>query len=188
MEKIITFLGNIYLLFGFMVGILSYFYSIRQYKYAKAHNIQYQTNAEKNDKTKKPKLVNVKSNLTQYIDVDEINKGISCPTLNFLNTKKEEPIILTEDRVIIGRSKTDDIIIDNPKVSRSHCVITKINEKYFLELSALKNPILINGRKLTNKKAELTDGDTISLINANILFKFSFPKASIDYDINSSVG
>lgn len=188
MEKIITFLGNIYILFGFLIGILSYFYSIRQYKYAKSHNIQYQKNAEKKDKPKKSNLVHVKSNLTKYIDVDEINKGISCPSINFLNTKKTEPIILTEDRIIIGRSKTDDIIIDNPNVSRSHCVITKKNERYFLELSALKNPILLNGRRLTNKKAELTDGDTISLLNANILFKFSFPKTPIDYDVNSSVG
>ena len=187
MEKIITLLGNIYILFCFAVGIVSYYYLIRQYKYTKSYYIQQYKSIEKKNEQQKQKLVHVKSNLTQYLDSDAINKGMNCPVINFINTKKIKPIILTEDKIIIGRSKTDDIIIDNPNVSRSHCVITKKNEKYFLELSALKNPILLNGKKLTGKSEELSDGDTISLVNANILFEFNFPKVSIDYDTNSSM-
>lgn len=173
MERIITFLGRSYILFGFIVGIISYYNSIRQYKYNKTY---YTQQSEKKDHTKKKKLPHVKSNITQYIDTDEINKEINCPIITFINTKKMEPIRLTEDKIIIGRSKTDDIIIDNPNVSRSHCVIFKKNEKYFLELSAVKNPIYINGKKMIKTQEELADGDIISIVNANISFNFIIPK------------
>lgn len=176
MEGIITFLGRSYILFGFIVGILSYYYSIRQYKYNK---IYYTRQSGKKRQAKKEKLSHVKSNMTQYIDTNELNKEINCPIITFINTKKTEPIRLTEDKIIIGRSKTDDIIIDNPNVSRSHCVIFKKNKKYFLELSATKNPIYINGKKMIKSQEELADGDTISLVNANISFNFIIPKMSI---------
>ncbi len=169
MEKIITFLGNIYIVFGFIVGGISYYYLFRQYK------LYYLSGTTKNNKSKKNHSVQIKSNITQYIDSDAVNKEINSPTLILLNTKKQKSIRLVEDRTIIGRSKTDDIVINDKKVSRSHFVITKTNKQYYLKLSAVKNPILLNDKKLTEKGEKLKNGDIISLVNANISFEFSLP-------------
>ena len=92
MEKIITFLGCLYILFGFIVGILSYYYSIRQYKYNKTYCNQ---QSEKRDHIKKEKLSHVKSNMTQYIDTNEINRELNYPIITFINTKRTEPIRIT---------------------------------------------------------------------------------------------
>lgn len=173
MEKIISLLGYVYILLGFTVGIISYYYLIRQYKYTKAYYTQQHEKAKKINKIRKHPLV--KSNITQYIDTDEINETMDCPFLDFLTAEKIKPIRITEEETIIGRSKTDDIIIDNPNVSRSHCVITKDNKKYFIKLTAPKNPILLNGKNVAIESEELMDGDTILMVNANIKFRFNMP-------------
>lgn len=172
MEKMIGVLGYIYIAFGFVVGISSYYYSLRQYKTNKLYYTQHKGKIKKNDQyIKKP--VRIKSNITQYLDTNVINKELNYPIIHFINTKNKESIRIGENRTIIGRGKTDDIVIDDPKVSRSHCVITKSRGKYYIRLTALKNPILLNNKKVTENKELLTDGDIITLVNANILFKFS---------------
>ena len=165
---------------------MAYYHLIRQYKYSKLNYIKHQS-ADEEANSEKNHSVYIKSNITRGIDSDTINKEINYPIIKFINTKKAKSIRLEKDRIIIGRSPTDDIVIDDDQVSRSHCEIININGQYYLIISAVKNPILLNDKKVT-KEERLMDGDIICLENANILFKFTLPKISIDYDVNSSVG
>lgn len=187
MGKMIGVFGYIYIIFGFLVGFYSYYYLIRQYKATKLYYVRHKGKVKKNNKYTKTQPVRIKSNITQYIDTDMINKQINYPSIQFINTKKEESIRIGENRTIIGRGKTDDIVIDDPKVSRSHCVIIKSRGQYYIKLTALKNPILLNNQKITDRKELLADGDIITLVNANILFKFSLPAIDDSIEIKNIV-
>ena len=62
----------------------------------------------------------------------------------------------------IGRSKTNDIVMEDPTVSRSHAKISFENDKYWIEDLGSKNKTYLNNKELKNK-TELKDGDIVSI-------------------------
>jgi pSer/pThr/pTyr-binding forkhead associated (FHA) protein/outer membrane protein assembly factor BamB len=84
--------------------------------------------------------------------------------LLLLKKKEEilgEYVLKRKDKVFIGKKKTNDIVINDPLVSDSHCTIILNNNKYYIKDQNTICGIKINGRVVAGK--ELSDGDNISI-------------------------
>jgi len=68
---------------------------------------------------------------------------------------------LNQERLSIGRKKTNDIVIDNLTVSGVHAYILTIGEDSFLEDANSTNGSLVNANPV--KKHALLDGDVIEI-------------------------
>lgn len=69
-----------------------------------------------------------------------------------------------QDRILIGRLETCDLILDEMTVSRIHAGITFNDSKYVLANLTTSNVLTLNGRVLTPEESDvLTEGDTIQI-------------------------
>lgn len=74
--------------------------------------------------------------------------------------KKKIPVLFWENT--IGRAKSSDIIIEDPTVSRNHCVLLRRKEGWFVSDVGSKSGTKVNGRRTnTRKKIEIDDEITI---------------------------
>jgi pSer/pThr/pTyr-binding forkhead associated (FHA) protein len=74
-----------------------------------------------------------------------------------------------KDIVNVGRSRDNDITLDNLAVSRSHCRIRKIDEKFILTDLNSANGTYVNGVKIT--KTQVMDEDVISIGKHKLVFQ-----------------
>ena len=70
----------------------------------------------------------------------------------------------------IGKSKSNDIVLPVPAVSRFHAVIAKKRNEWIITDTFSKNGILINGNKVEGKAA-LNDGDVIEIGSIPLVFQ-----------------
>lgn len=164
-----------FILIEIVIIILTYYYLIKQYNYIRKHNTKQQEHSKIfKEAQKEATLQNiVVSNMTAIIDQHALDKEINHPTLYFyLDNKEIKSVSLCGEKTFIGRGMSDDIFINEPTVSRSQCFITKETDKYYINLSKMNNPISINKIKCTKEKAELSDGDLVSMGNGKICFVF----------------
>lgn len=69
-----------------------------------------------------------------------------------------------QDRILLGRLDTCDVVLDHPTVSRIHAAINFIESRYFLVNLSSSNPLTLNGRLLESQEDDvLAAGDTIQL-------------------------
>lgn len=80
---------------------------------------------------------------------------------------KEYPIKYRETS--IGRSKTCDIVLDSPTVSKLHAVIVCAKDGWYIADSS-GSATTVNGMKV-NKRADIAGGDKIGLGNALVVFE-----------------
>ena len=67
-------------------------------------------------------------------------------------------------RITLGRSRVNDIVLDDKLVSRRHAVIQKIKDDYFLEDLASTNGTFVNGQRVPSRSyVHLSLSDTIRL-------------------------
>jgi hypothetical protein len=92
----------------------------------------------------------------------------SVPIVLYLERDGEEPIRIERERFIIGRGPTCDLIIDSPRVSREHVVLTREGVRYFIEDLNSSNGTWLGEERLT--KREIESGDLISLGNEPVTF------------------
>jgi predicted component of type VI protein secretion system len=72
-------------------------------------------------------------------------------------------IVLDKAVVLIGRQSDCDVILDNSrKVSRRHCAIAQVNERYLIRDLESMNGVTVNGNRV-KREAPLEVGDEISL-------------------------
>ena len=78
--------------------------------------------------------------------------------------------LIRKGHYLIGRSRTNDVIIDDPTVSRKHAEIIYKNDEFWIQDLGSKNKTYINGKKLTSL-SKLRDSDTvvISFYSFNLL-------------------
>ncbi len=69
---------------------------------------------------------------------------------------------LNKDIVALGRDITNDIVINDPEVSRHHCRMTRTPSGYTLEDLGSTNGTFINGQRVTGARP-LVNGDMIGL-------------------------
>ena len=67
-------------------------------------------------------------------------------------------------KIKMGRDKSNNIVVDDKMVSRSHCLIQKIKEDYFIKDLNSSNGTYVNALRVpTNKYVKLEKGDIIRL-------------------------
>ena len=82
---------------------------------------------------------------------------------------------ILEGRNTIGSSSSNDISIQDTKVSGTHGVILYKGNKFYLTDELSTNGTLHNGKELVPRDAyELKDGDEIVVGDTNLLFKKAF--------------
>ncbi len=80
-----------------------------------------------------------------------------------------ESIQLDKDTMIIGRSRTCDVVIPSAKVSRQHASVSRINGDYYIEDLGSANGVWGNGEKVT--RAKIAHGDTFTISDETLLFE-----------------
>jgi pSer/pThr/pTyr-binding forkhead associated (FHA) protein len=92
-------------------------------------------------------------------------------TLKLKDTQLEE-FNLDKDQINIGRSKENDIVIDNIAVSRRHAQIErKGGTSYFLRDLNSANGTFLNGGQIDANDHELRDGDAIGIAKFALLIQ-----------------
>ena len=82
-----------------------------------------------------------------------------------------QPLILDRKRINIGRSKRNDLIIDEPAISGFHATVECRNISFYLEDQRSTNGTMLNDRRLeANDPVRLKSGDCISF--ARYRFRF----------------
>lgn len=92
------------------------------------------------------------------------------PLVTLLNSDTGEklPVLFWENS--IGRSKASDIVVDDPAVSRNHCVLLRRSEGWFVTDTDSKSGTYVNGKKIRGRTQILID-DVIGVGNSEFTFK-----------------
>lgn len=80
----------------------------------------------------------------------------------------DQTIYLDEPVVSIGRLLTNDISLDDPFVSRQHCLIRNEGEQYFIEDLNSANGTYVNSKQVT--ESLLSEGSLIRIGSSKFLF------------------
>jgi len=76
---------------------------------------------------------------------------------------------LTDERVVLGRSRECDITVDDPNVSRRHAEIRRENGSYWIIDLNSTNGVEVNGERI--ERARLTHSDTIVIGKTELTFE-----------------
>ncbi len=76
--------------------------------------------------------------------------------------KQLNTFALTAGSMVIGRSKTCDLQLDDPDISRKHATLREENGRYLLSDAESRNGVLIKGKRIT-KETEIKDGDEMDI-------------------------
>ena len=92
------------------------------------------------------------------------------PLVLLQNTESGEkiPVIFWENS--IGRASRSDIAVDDPAVSRNHCVLLRRKAGWFITDTGSKSGTYINGRKIKYRTQVRID-DEITIGNSTFVFK-----------------
>jgi ABC-type multidrug transport system ATPase subunit/pSer/pThr/pTyr-binding forkhead associated (FHA) protein len=82
--------------------------------------------------------------------------------------------------IIIGRSESADVLINNSQISRNHSKITKIDNKYFIEDLGSMNGTFVNGQRISGKR-QIGSDDSI------IIGRIRFTLGGLTIDISKEV-
>lgn len=88
--------------------------------------------------------------------------------LDNLNTRDQIPVMYWENS--IGRSKTSDIMLADPTVSRDHAVLYRREEGWLVDDTGSKSGVRVNGRKI-NATAPVHIGDSIAVGTTTLVMR-----------------
>lgn len=89
-------------------------------------------------------------------------------TLYNAQTGLKLPVLFWENS--IGRSKGSDVVVDDPAVSRNHCVLLRRKDGWFVNDTGSKSGTFINGKETHGRTQVLID-DVITVGNSEFEFK-----------------
>lgn len=89
-------------------------------------------------------------------------------TLYNLDTGEKLPVLFWENS--IGRSKANDIVVDDPAVSRNHCVLLRRKQGWFITDTNSHSGTYVNGESADDRTQVLID-DVITLGNSEFAFR-----------------
>lgn len=81
-------------------------------------------------------------------------------------------LALTLEEHVIGRSRSADLFVDSPELSRKHVLLTKDGNEYTVVDLASRNGVYLNGVRVHS--AVLRGGDTLQMGNASFLYLEGF--------------
>jgi len=76
---------------------------------------------------------------------------------------------LNLDETTLGRAAENDILLDDPTVSRYHAKVRREEEDFYLYDMAATNPTLVNGQAITRHL--LQEGDQVEIGEMVFVFK-----------------
>lgn len=92
----------------------------------------------------------------------------SAPVVLYIERNGEAAIRVERDRFVIGRGPQCDLVIDSPRVSREHAVLSRLGVRFFIEDLGSSNGTWFGEEQVT--KRELESGDVIRLGNEELTF------------------
>jgi len=111
------------------------------------------------------------SSSNQYQNIKEDSENLGKKILQQLESKST---------IIIGRSETADVLINNSLISRNHTKIYKNGNKYFIEDLGSMNGTYVNGQKISGKK-QISSDDNI------IIGRIRFSLGGLTIDISKEI-
>jgi predicted component of type VI protein secretion system len=79
-------------------------------------------------------------------------------------------LVLDGDRLTVGSSPDNDVVVDDPSVSRVHAVVQHLNGRWFIEDCGSRNGTSVNDRRLVGLVA-LQPDDDVQLGRARLHFR-----------------
>src|SRR5512143_1132626 len=95
-------------------------------------------------------------------------------------------IPLTTPLIRIGRRVENNLVLDDPRVSRNHAELRAINGRYVLFDLGSTGGTFVNGLRIT--QTVLYPGDVISLAGVNIVYGQKNPPPRLDLKETSPLG
>lgn len=83
-----------------------------------------------------------------------------------------QDLTLTRDEHVVGRSRSADLFVDSPELSRRHVRLTKDGNEYTITDLASRNGVFLNGVRVHS--AVLRGGDTLQMGNVTFLYLEGF--------------
>ena len=92
------------------------------------------------------------------------------PLISLLNPATGEmlPVLFWENS--IGRSKSSDVTVDDPTVSRNHCVLLRRKDGWYVNDTDSKSGTMLNGKR-TRGRAKVLIDDTITIGGTSLIVK-----------------
>lgn len=123
----------------------------------------------------KDSLTKVELHDGMVLNIGGIGKTDSVYLLFSVCSENEswKKISVCQNKLTIGRSTDNDIVLSHPSVSRHHVSLIPSNSGYSLVNESRKNGTLINGKPL-NGTAELRQGDIIQVLMFQLIYVHGF--------------
>jgi len=86
---------------------------------------------------------------------------------------------LDSDEFLIGRDARADLVVPQPRLSRQHARISRVEPCYYLTDLGSRNGTFVNGRPIGAEPHRLYDGDEIVLGGA-VVFRFHDPNETLE--------
>ena len=93
---------------------------------------------------------------------------VTRPTLT--NPATGETFMLTGNRIVLGRSRANDIVLSSPSVSRRHAILILYEDGWAVDDTGSAYGTFLNGVRVT-KPQLLFDGDVLQLGDEQLCFK-----------------
>lgn len=100
--------------------------------------------------------------------LDEPETTVTLPKGAFLIVNGSETVLLHKSVINIGRKANNDIILDDPRVSRNHAQLRSIKDRYVVFDLNSSGGTFVNNISVTQK--ELVPGDVISMAGVTVIF------------------
>ena len=116
----------------------------------------------------------------------DIADPVRIPEDAFLIVDGVKVIPLTAPLIRIGRRLENNLVLDDPRVSRSHAELRAINGRYVLFDLNSTGGTFVNGLKIT--QSVVYPGDVISLAGVNLVYGQKNPPPRPDLKDTSPLG
>ena len=114
---------------------------------------------------------------------ESLRRRVRTQIVAYLSTDNDslnwQLLELTQERTVLGRHPSSEIVLDNDAVSRHHAQVLESHGHFFLEDLKSRNGTLINGQRV-EQPTELHDGDAISLCDFEFRFHLAHPAGDAD--------
>lgn len=173
MVKISDFIFIIFIVISGLFTCIFFLYLFKEYEKAtlafytkKVRQKQYYSVRKETVKKQK-----IKNNFTKLLDPSLINSKTGYAVLEFLDEngsiRKSEKIY--KNKFSIGREGSNDIVLQDDKISRKQCIILQLENKYFIYNLSETNQTKLNGLDV-NKSSEISFGDIVDIGNTKFRF------------------
>lgn len=113
----------------------------------------------------------IKDNVTKIINAKKINEQIGYAMLSFVGRNENTTDTkMQKEKVNVGRSRDNDIVVNDLTVSRQQCLIVKKGYKFYICNLSNTNKTLLNGVPVDNTM-EIKYGDIVEI--GEITFRFN---------------